>query len=121
MIKRLSGGQKLDELESTARNTYANAGSVDQFDFTDFYQSDKSKVSFPCLSFLPRAHAASSSIFIFSESLFSIRSHQSSPLVLPSEEWRSLLLEIIAHVAVSALCSRLIFRVYRCLEVILSY
>ena len=87
MLKRLSGGTELDELVSTARNTYANAGSVAQFDFTDFYQSDKSKVSFPCLSFLSRAHAASSSIFIFFELLFSISSHQSSPLVLPGRLW----------------------------------
>ena len=34
---------------STARNTYANAGSVAQF---DFHQTDESKVSFPLLSFL---------------------------------------------------------------------
>ncbi len=34
---------------NTARNTYVNPGSVAQF---DFHQSDKSKVSFPLLSFL---------------------------------------------------------------------
>jgi hypothetical protein len=49
MLKRLSGGQELGELVSTACNTYANAGSVAQF---DFHQSDKSKESFPLLSFL---------------------------------------------------------------------
>ena len=48
MLKRRSGGQELGELVSTARNTYVNAGNVAQF---DFHQSDKSKVSFPLLSF----------------------------------------------------------------------
>jgi hypothetical protein len=49
MLKRRLDGQELGELVSTARNTYANAGSVAQF---DFHQSDKSKLSFPLLSFL---------------------------------------------------------------------
>jgi hypothetical protein len=44
MLKRHSGGQELGELVSTARNTYANHGSVAQF---DFHKLDKSKVSFP--------------------------------------------------------------------------
>ena len=44
-----SRGQLLGELVSTTRNTYANPGSVAQF---DFHQSDKAKVSFPLLSFL---------------------------------------------------------------------
>ncbi len=49
MLKRLSGGQELGELVSTARNTYVNPGSVAQF---DFHQSDKSNVSLPLPSFL---------------------------------------------------------------------
>ena len=49
MLKRHSRGEELGELVSTARNTYANPGSVAQF---DFHQSDKSNVSFPLLSFL---------------------------------------------------------------------
>ncbi len=39
----------MGEFVRTARNTYGNPGSVAQF---DFHQSDKSKVSFPLLSFL---------------------------------------------------------------------
>ena len=49
MLKRRSGGQELGEFVRTPRNTYANAGSVAQF---DFHQSDTSKFSFPLLSFL---------------------------------------------------------------------
>jgi hypothetical protein len=49
MLKSLSGGQELGEFVRTARNTYVNPGSVAQF---DFHQSDKTKVSFPLLSFL---------------------------------------------------------------------
>ena len=49
MLKRHSDGQELGELVSTARNTYANPGSVAQF---DFHQSDKSNVSLSLLSFL---------------------------------------------------------------------
>ena len=49
MLKRRSGGQELGELISTARNTYANPGSVAQF---DFHKSDKSNVSLPLVSFL---------------------------------------------------------------------
>jgi hypothetical protein len=41
--------RSVGELMSTPRNTYANAGSVAQF---DFHQSEKSKVSVPLLSFL---------------------------------------------------------------------
>ena len=48
-VKGHSGGQELGKLVSTARNTYVNAGSVEQI---DFHQSDKSKVTFPLLSFL---------------------------------------------------------------------
>jgi hypothetical protein len=44
MLKRRSGGQELGELISTARNTYANPGSVAQF---DFHKSDQSNVSLP--------------------------------------------------------------------------
>jgi hypothetical protein len=47
-MKERSGGQESGELVSTARNTYANAGSVAQF---DQHQSHESKVSFPLLSF----------------------------------------------------------------------
>ena len=32
MLKRLSGGQELGELVSTARNTYANPGNFTQFE-----------------------------------------------------------------------------------------
>ena len=39
----------MGELVSTACNTYANAGSVAQF---DFHQSDKSNVPSPLLAFL---------------------------------------------------------------------
>jgi hypothetical protein len=49
MLKRRSGGQELGELVSSVRNTYANPGSVPEF---DFHQSDKSNVSLPLLSFL---------------------------------------------------------------------
>ena len=49
MLKRLSGGQELGELVSTARNTYVNPGSVAQF---DFHQSDKSNVSLHSLEHL---------------------------------------------------------------------
>ena len=38
LLKRSSGGQELGELLSTARNTYANAGSIAQF---DLHQSHK--------------------------------------------------------------------------------
>ena len=37
-LKRRSGGQQLGELVSTARNTYANAGSAAQFDLPGWHR-----------------------------------------------------------------------------------